>query len=245
MDVYYSSGSAGCMFTLSLALALRDTHMIPVERPIDQLVHDSWQIQSYDTWNQSEIDFVNPPKTVPDELNTISLYNNHFLLDNSHTNILCYTDIRTQYELNQLKCRRWFKDDRDPMRWPLVVAYHLAKDPSWPPVYTNEDLKRLPSWIIDELIMNYGFADPITDFTPWIEKFMSGISVDYNGMKIYRDIQDVIHEVDYAFRLQDVVKTRFKCVTDALGIEHTQEVVDHVALWLNLHPPKVKIMLCK
>jgi hypothetical protein len=53
------------------------------------------------------------------------------------------------------------------------------------------------------------------------------------------------NDVDYKFLLQDVIKTKFKCVTDVLELEHNQEVIDHVEHWVSLHPDNIKEMFYK
>lgn len=40
----------------------------------------------------------------------------------------------------------------------------------------------------------------------------------------------------HSFMLQEVIRTKFKCVCDVLGLAHTQEIVDHIDKWVQLHP---------
>lgn len=66
-----------------------------------------------------------------------------------------------------------------------------------------------------------------------------------DNIKINDFILETFKDADHKFLLQDVIATRFKCVTDALGLEHTQEVADHVDRWVALHPKHIQEMLTK
>jgi len=89
--------------------------------------------------------------------------------------------------------------------------------------------------------------DPVADFekrketTALIRKY----SIEHNGILVYHLSKELIDAADYSFLLQDVIKTKFKCVTDALGLIHTQEIADHIDKWVALHPENIQELFYK
>jgi len=70
-------------------------------------------------------------------------------------------------------------------------------------------------------------------------------AVKFNNMDVYPLSKQLINAVDHSFLLQDVIKTKFKCVTDALGLEYTQAVADHIDKWVTLHPENIQELFYK
>jgi hypothetical protein len=63
----------------------------------------------------------------------------------------------------------------------------------------------------------------------------------YNGVEVNNNsIITTDGPNEHKFLLQDVVKSKFKCVTDALGLQHTQNIADHVDRWVALHPRNIQ-----
>jgi len=68
-------------------------------------------------------------------------------------------------------------------------------------------------------------------------------TIMYNGILIDATLSRIIDKADHTFLLQDVVSTRFKCVSDTLGIEQPPAVAVHINDWIMMHPPEIQKQL--
>ena len=226
------------MFFYSLQLALNHN--------VHDLISKNWNISEYKQWRKSE----SVDNTGSEETNNVSLYclSKGLVTEAEYTNtkncnILLYTDSRTQFKLMKLKGASWYGVfDADA---EARIAYNNIKDTSWPNINTIQDLANLNEKIITELTTVYDFPVNFTDSDAWAKRLSRHLGTNYNTIKISKQAEKLIGEVDYKFLLQDVVKTKFKCVTDALGLEHTQEVADHIDQWVALHPKNIQELLYK
>ena len=258
-SVYYSGASAGCFFALTLALASQDTHSISSTDTIQNIIKKNWDIKNVKKWDSYQVKYdysYNPNAILYD--GTLPLMPNSKLpiikydqasriVNDGSISIMPYTDIDTHYELMRLKRRAYFYKNNPPdFERQAIKYYNDVKDKTWIDVKSLKDFKKLPKYIIDELVNDFNFPKDPYLLESWEQEFKIDNSFTYNGIKIFKQhIGHIFNKVDYKFLLQDVIKTKFKCVTDVLELNHTQEVIDHVNLWVSLHPAYIQEMFYK
>ena len=258
-SVYYTGASAGCFFALTLALASQNTHSISSTKTIQDIIKKNWNIQNVEDWDDYQVkyDYSYDPGVglydkkmplMPDGKYPIIKYDQALrIVNDGSISILPYTDIDTHYELMRLKRRAYFhKDNTFDFTGYAIERYNMVKDKSWPDIQQLADLELLPNYILNELINDFNFPNKPYILSSWENQFKINNSFEYNNIRIFkRHIDHIFNKVDYKFLLQDVIKTKFKCVTDILELDHTQEVIDHVNLWVSLHPKYIQEMFYK
>ena len=245
-SVYYSGGSAGCFFTLTLALASQKTHFLSSTESIQEIINKSWKHDDASNWDKYLIpydyQYQIPDNSYDDMANEKQYYpmSNgklpiikydqppHLINDNTNS-ILIYTDVDTHFALMEMKRVAFF----NPVFWANSDYYKKDEDRSYwrwggDPILNKED------FFNDHLSRTkHSFAH-------------TRLSFPYKQMRVLKRFNVLFfNDVDYRFLLQDVIKTKFKCVTDALGLEHNQEVVEHVEHWVSLHPDNIQRMFYK
>jgi hypothetical protein len=228
LAVYYSGASGGCFFALTLALATQKTHSISSTQTVQEIIDNNWQSNDYDKWDDRQVKYdhnygpdcvdlrsKDRHKRCNDMLAIIKYDDFNSVVDEDAISLMVYTDIDTQFALMELKKRYLFFTGTDPHRNANIVM-------------NNNKFPLLPD-------------------KDWHKQFKDTFSKMYNGVKIFNDHIKcvVLDRIDHAFLLQDVVSTKFKCVTDVLGLEHSTEVADHVDTWVSLHPLDIQSMLQK
>lgn len=260
LSAYYTGASGGCFFALSLALVTQDTHCISSTSPLHDIIKQNWNISDIDRWDEFQVRYDNnynlrdgdPAEPtihqMPDGRMPIIKYDNYdHIVNDGSTSTGIYTDVDTQWELMRLKHRYYFKEEiyNDTVQHP-INAYNNVKDPSWPNITKIEDFDTLSAEIQDELINVFDFPEELTDLKNWFGDFKKNISFKFRGSYVIKqDNIFTLDKMDHVFLLQDIVKTKFKCVTDALELEHTQEVADHVDQWVALHPENIQALFYK
>ena len=257
--VYYSGASAGCFFALTLALSSQSTHCISSTQSIQEIVRNNWNIHNVDEWDSYQVDYdysYHPndhiPRTIPDLVNNklaIIKYDNtdRLIITDNAVSILIYTDVDTHFALMELKRRALFKvgkpyllDDH------TIISYNNVRDSLWPVVKNWTDLKELPIDIKDELVTVFNFHPEFDNKEYWMNKIKEELSFKHNEYRVLKAFNEsIFNKVHHRFLLQDVIKTKFECVTDALNLEYTNEVQSHVDTWVALHPKKIQKMFYK
>ena len=234
------------MFYYSLRLALGQS--------VDEEIKRNWNITQFKDWKKSEQVII----TQPNKAEGVSLNCNKRVSHTPNTISLgVYTDIDTQLTLAQLKESNWFQTGYGT-DW-MLNKYLEIKDPSWPAVTANKEFLTLPDVIKTELVDVFNFdLDSIESeangqkpnrltspaaSNDEVAKSVRSQSTDYNGTVVTRFTKHIIDNADNSFLLQDIVQSKFKCVTDELGLNHTQKVIDHVDMWVKLHPAHIQEML--
>ncbi|RLC08337.1 MAG: hypothetical protein DRI24_23515, partial [Deltaproteobacteria bacterium] len=158
--------------------------------------------------------------------------------------ISIYTDIETQFKLAKLKNAFWFRPGyygEGGYTSNGVELYNAIKDENWPEIKSIHDLPGLDQSIKDELINVYNYPEDLGNvyeaICTKIDRLEKVIS---NNCLVYKPVKIINDNCDCTFHLSDVCNTEFKCVTDALGLEHTQELADHVNNWVSLHPQNIQ-----
>ena len=218
-SVYYSGGSGGCFFTLTLALASQKTHSLSSTESIQEIINKSWKADDVSNWDKYQILYDYQYRVIDNSYDDI-IHNKQYypmsngklpiikydqpphLINDNTNSILIYTDVDTHFALMEMKHIAYFN-----------------------PEYWLED---------EEKEKEYFFNDQSSRIKH---------SFPYKQIRVLKRFNELFfNDVDYKFFLQDVIKTKFKCVTDALGLEHSQEVIDHVEHWVSLHPDNIQEM---
>ena len=245
LSVYYSGGSAGCFFVLTLALASQKTHSLSSTESIQEIINKSWKFNDVSNWDNYQVphdyqyrssdgSYDNIIKNkqnyplMPDGKLPIIKYDQppHLINDNTISNLI-YTDVDTQFALMEMKQRGYWVDGD---HW---VKYDT------PGGLFEDDLRDYPS-------PSETYNDRIARVKRYESFAHTRLSFPYKQMRVLKRYNELFfNDVDYRFLLQDVIKTKFKCVTDVLGLEHNQEVVEHVEHWVSLHPDNIQRMFYK
>ena len=142
------------------------------------------------------------------------------------TKVLVYTDTHTQFLLMKLKNAYLVMDKLNNYDSQWEEFYKKIKMSDWP---------------------HYKFPN---EMSSEIKKFLSENyreEIDFFGLESKNEI-DVIEsnvrylkkQSDYTFCLQDILKTKFKNVTDMLNIPHKEEHNILIDNWLSLHPTEIQ-----
>lgn len=231
-SVYYSGGGAGCFFTLTLALASQKTHSISSTESIQEIINKSWKFDNVNNWDDYQVSYDHNYfmdeivdnrhyELMPDGKFPIIKYDqpSHLITDNT-TSIMIYTDVDTQFALMEMKGRAYYNDG----------GYRLD--------YEN------PGNIFEKDLLEY--PSPTESHADRLTRVKHSLSFPYKQIRVLKRFNELFfNDVDYKFLLQDVIKTKFKCVTDVLELEHSQEVIDHVEYWVSLHPDNIQEMFYK
>lgn len=228
------------MFFYSLQLALG--------ADLGDTLSRQWNVPDPFKWRDSET-FDNHGRDI---LNGVSLHCNPVTIDNGFKSILLYTDIETQVTLASYKHAYWYDpihigDDLTGHVGEILIGmYNNIKDPTWPEVAVYSDFFKLDQNIHDEL-SKYDFPIKHLESPKDIKtNFLIGMGREFRGVVVDPTILEFeLYKTDHVFFLQDVIRTKFKCVCDELNLSWTQEVRDHVTRWVNLHPDYIKKLLIK
>lgn len=219
------------MFFYSLQIALG--------YDVDDEAQKNWDITSPKSWKSSE---------TKKSSNGVKLRCNADSINTEATSILVYTDIYTQEVLARYKHAKWyacFQDTEIPSDYmfdSVLNSYNNVKDISWPDIASYSDISSLPKYVKQELIEDFGFPVDMDNPFAW---FLHGVlkdTFDFNGVRVYNDVAPLLN-ANYKFLLQDVVRTKFDCVCDALQITNNEKVKQHIEQWLQLHPENIQKML--
>ncbi len=230
-SVYYSGGSGGNMFYLSLRMVLGHA--------VTDTIKKQWDIKNIADWKKSEQTDVGEPDLDAE----VSIQcNAGTRMEGDGIMLVVYTDVETHLALAKLKNANWYTL---PITDWVVESYLNIKDPSWPEVTCVKDLHTLPLWIQHELIADFNFQlNGINDdLTAYIAKGIRSSYEMHDGLKIHNTSKRLVDQSEHSFLLQDVIRTKFKCVCDELRLKHTQAVADHVDYWVALHPQNIQDML--
>jgi len=249
VTVSYDSGSGGNMVYLSLLLALQSTHTSQSKVHVANLIKEAWDISELKNWKDTEIlenyeDVPNYNDTTETEtIVRITCLAGKGEVDYADIVIVVYTDIKTQAALSKMKNTYAYRNLHTLVRTIPLTVYNDVKDRHWPAISDVSEFSILSRNIQNELVNQFSFPENMHRPDAWEDYVHDIMSTEYNGMRINSNIAGTLDKANYTFILQDIVNTKFKCVTDALGLEYTDEIRDHIALWLDLHPGNIQEML--
>jgi len=241
--VYYNGGSGGFIALHGILL----TNHFECSKYTDSLISTThiinsvWDNQTSDSsmWKTTEIWPDNKQTSLlSDKLRCYFSCNpqleetSKFCKDKDVLYIKIWCPPKIQFHLAQFKHAFIFYDSaldisttyEEFISYPWKTFYNNVKDESWPNCDNISDVSLLPDHIQDELHNTFNMHN-----------------VNFNDRIQVFDKTELPE--DFSFNLIDIVQTKFKNITDALGLPHTQEHIDLMDKWINLHSSPIQDML--
>lgn len=225
----------------------------------DKIKQQQWNIQDPAHWKDNEFRPANKD-TADSTLNNMHRLwltcNPELTIEScpNTANIIVYTDFDTQLSMNIFKHCFYFYQIDDINKYCYEQGntvwtknYYKVKDGSWPDLeLCNIDL--LPTAILDELQNLHQGFEPFVEWkltrdnrTLFQQLLISSQYVKHaNNMLLNSTIADLLPRVDHAVRLQDIVRSRGKCLLDTLGLPWHGGHTDLINHWLSLHPKELQ-----
>ena len=251
VTLYYDGGTGGVMFMLNFLKCTQNSHRAGWENgyTLDEVISKTWNVDEAHLWKDSEIAADGMQEFVPPGFRKLARYCNYseFQEPIGPLTIMLYTDAPTHVELARMKKPNWFYFNYYNLRDPKILQ--AVSDEHTSPLHTFKDFEDLndAQLKLDLVARAYHKIDPdrLLETDEQMEELKKDrtVFVPWNGMQISWASRQLIDRVDYRFRLQDVIKSRFECVTHALGIEHNLEVVNDIRDWIAMHPRHIRLLL--
>lgn len=268
IHVLYSGGSGGHICThLILESCKHFCRYTEFPMPVNpqefkqsfyKIKQEQWAINNPASWKKNEFWPLNDrtQQCSVTDMNRLFLTCNPKLSDVTAdaVNVLIYTDIDTQLSISAFKHCYVFAQVNDIEKFcynycnsEWLSQYNAIKDKSWP----NVDLcniELLPSNIIDEMqSLHHGF----NAFIDWksnrdiLQTYKQLTMLDKNVKYIYNvpvhsTVADMAPTVNYAVKLQDIARSRGKCLLDTLGLPWHRGHETLMNHWLSLHPKELQ-----
>jgi hypothetical protein len=215
-----------------------------------------WTIHNVARWKNTEV----WPENSATEQTQITGLNRLYVTNNpcsenmqiykqTNINIAIYTDIVSQLEMSTLKNSYWFYNNiylQNNQRWQN--SYSDVKDISWPAVELH-DVDLLPDSIWQELLTQHQGFDIFFNYSKskndvdLISHFILGSTMKHEAhgeiINIDSEYRAILPIVDHMVKLQDVIRSRGRCLTDLLELPWNPGHADLVDNWVKLHPPEL------
>jgi hypothetical protein len=220
----------------------------------DEVKNYQWNIQDTSNWKRTEI-WPENSDTEKIEINGLNrLYvtvnpsqEDIHLCKQTNINVAIYTDIISQIELSRLKKSYWFFDSvyqKSNQQWQN--SYNDVKDISWPAVELH-DIDLLSEAIWQELLtqhqgfdMFFNYSKSKNDVELLSHIILSGaIKYKTTNEIIDREYNSILPKVDHMVKLQDVIKSKGRYLTDLLELPWNTGHADLIDHWIQLHPPEL------
>jgi hypothetical protein len=219
LTLFYTGGSGGFL-ALNLIL-LSDYYYCSIDST-------KWKIDPQH-WKQSEI-WPNNNKTFESTVNKPKLYFycNYIVGPSSKNKLKIYTDIKTQVCLAEFKKAAWFTESAK-LHW--AQFYNDRRAAHWPDCNNYQDFNLLDAYIQQELLL-----DPALPLIPCNNSNELILLLDKYQRNMFSSDSESI-------RLQDIVRSHGKMLTDKLELTYTLAHKDLVDYWLSQHPDNIIKML--
>lgn len=225
----------------------------------DKIKQQQWNIQDPVTWKDNEFWPANKDtaqSTLNNMCRLLLTCNPEFniVLDPAATNVLIYTDAATQFSMSVLKRCFYFRQAEDINKYCYKECstlwaknYRNVKDDSWPDIeLCNIDL--LPTYIINEIQNLHKGFEPFIEWKStrdtlalYQQLLMYSKHINHaNNMLSNSEVVDLLPKVDHAVRLQDIVRSRGKCLLDTLGLPWYNSHANLINHWVCLHPKELQ-----
>lgn len=223
-----------------------------------QIVQQQWDITNPSLWKNNEVwphNSATQQHTI-EGMDRLYLSCGHYVINQTAVNVLLYTDIESQFELSQYKRAYFFQNSNnyqtienflyEKMNKAWKIFYNNVKNESWPAVELL-DIKSLPGNICQQLLEtspefeNFINCNQDSISECWRKHTLLTQSSDYlPGIgKVDAGIVQVFPLVDYTIKLQDLIQTKGRCLTDCLALPWTEEHAKLIDHWVALHPPEL------
>jgi hypothetical protein len=238
LTLVYSGGSGGFIALHGIVLSgIHHADKYGINSDANDIINQ-WGLiakNGINSWRDFEI-WPNNTRTKENNHSHKLYYNcnigaNDFININS-TKVVIYTDITMQYKLMKLKNANIVLDENMgyPSKWDAF--YDNIRKYGWEDCAMPYDMKYLPMYIRDEIHDNY---------TKSIE-FFGSESKTHKDILI-SNVSFYCKYADYKISLHDIVKTKFRVMTDMLGIPYKKEHEQLMDIWLGLHPQDLQMDL--
>lgn len=235
VNLHYSGGSGGFLVLHLLLLSkkffckfegLRFINDQNFDYHLKTILEIQWNIKEPSTWKHSEF-WPNNPLTefVTTNRSKLFFHCNTFVKSPEEKSILVYTDIKSQNLLCQLKQARNYRllDVEENFNW-ISIYYDIKADTWSNDVTLSTKFESLPEYQQVEILNKMSKLNTHTK-NPII-----------NGVEVLEEVAEFYKHADYAFKLQDVVNSRGKIVTDTLNLVYLESQEELVNRWMALHP---------
>ena len=249
VTLYYDGGAGGVMFMLSFLLLTEQTHRSGWQRGLttSEMIRRTWQIPGAPhSWKDAEILDDGVGDGVSKPYHQLTRYCNKrdlsiFQPPGSKT-ILLYAGADLHLQLARMKKPNWFYYNYYGLRDPVVFDWVQEENPNiktfrdFEKLPTAQDklnlvarvyLKRNPDWLLE--------TDEQLNTIKKLPHLFQGNMTSNSAA--------LLSKVDYAFSLEDVVQSRFACVTKALGLKDRIAVESHIDSWVRMHPEHIRRLL--
>jgi hypothetical protein len=225
-------------------------------KQFDEVKNYQWNIHDVARWKQTEIwpENLNTEQIQIDGLNRLYVTNNPSstnmqIYRPTNINVAIYTDIISQIELSSLKNAYWFIDNIYPQnnqQWQS--SYGNVKDVLWPEVELC-DVDLLSDEIWQELLTQHQGFDIFFNYSKnkneveLLSHFLLRKTMQYKMPKeivnIDWEYNSILPKVDHMVKLQDVIRSKGRYLTDLLELPWNTGHADLIDHWIKLHPPEL------
>jgi len=230
----------------------------------DQIKKRQWHITDNLQWKTTEVwpDNKSTSQHHVAGLNRLYMTCNSFSFNNvqleqSSINVIIFTDIESQIELSQYKNCGLFYNNKQNLKdfiSPIInhawqISYNQVKDIAWPTIQLC-DIGMLPKNIQQELLtLDQGF-DIFFDYDQHKNYYLIYKQIATRHMSATYKINDTEINVDarifnffstgdHIVKLQDVIRSKGRYLTDLLELPWNTGHADLIDNWVKLHPPEL------
>lgn len=267
LNLVYGGGSGGFLVFHLLLLTGKFFCIFKQKRAADNQEEFYYQMQNVieDQWHITEPNLWKTKEHWPDNGSTrthgIAGHNAIYLScnkiwqdDDQAHRLLVYTDIDLQLKLSQYKRAGVFLHDlsatenrkKIEIEWSKI--YSDVKDPAWPNVGVAE-IGTLPAVIVHELTDLHGIdIQEIIDCYHNNRRYLNKQLLAerrskfswFNNIQVLPNVKVLAAQCHQSIRLQDIVLTEGRILTDTLELPYYESHRELVSRWLSLHPKDIQ-----
>ena len=229
-----------------------------------QIKKQQWQITNNLQWKTTEVwpDNESTSYHQISGLNRLYMTCNpdsfdNFQIDPADINVVIFTDIESQIEFSQYKnCGLFYNNNQAIEDYVISIinnawrtSYNSVKDISWP---TTElcDIDLLSENICQELLTLHQGFDVFFDYDQHKNYHLTYkqictrfMSTPYKINEVEINVENKIFKffptVDHIVKLQDVINSKGRYLTDLLELPWNTGHADLIDNWVKLHPPEL------
>lgn len=254
VTVAYTGASGGHLLLHLLLLSGQyhcEFHSDFFEQDIDiqSAASNQWKINDHTKWKSAEYWPDNTRTNAHSTpLDKVYLYCNPAPLEKftkyPSKRIVLYTDINSQFLLASYKNAFWFHLSTSFSRNRGLLEqwnkfYNDIKDAAWPKCNSYRHITQLPLLVQQEVL-----AHPLTSkyigCKNWKDFLFKNQTKEFNGIKVYEDVPDLVFLADDHILLQDLINTQAEILVDKNLIHSVtdahRQLIKH---WLQLHPTQL------
>lgn len=250
VTVAYTGASGGhLLFHLLLLSGRYHCEFFKQGVDIQAALSNQWKIEDHKQWKSTE-HWPNNTRTrsCQTPLDRIYLYCNPLPLEKfteyPSRRIVLYTDIDSQFLLASYKNALWFYSSTNFSRNRGLLRqwnkfYNAIKDPQWPKCNSYRHIDQLP-WLVQQEVLAHPLTSKYIGCKNWKDFLFKSQTKEFNGIKVYEDVPDLVCLADDHILLQDLINTQAEILVDKNLIHSVtdahRQLIKH---WLQLHPTQL------